>query len=156
MDPVELEKLRENSHIRLDREGRFWHEEALVEHPRVAAAFHRGLGRAPDGRPTIRLGRTWCYIEAEGPLYQARQAACWEDGAALTRCVIRLDDESEEEVPLAPGLLKWDGDDTLLVRVKGGTEWARCSSEAQRSLGRYLDDEGRLLTVNGVFAIDRA
>lgn len=145
LDPAEIERLRENSHIRLDGEGRFWHEGALVEHPRVAEAFHRGLGRAPDGRPTITFGRTWCYIEAEGPLYLVRAAVCQAttDGGLIT-CTARLDDGTEELVGLGADTVGIDASGVLYLRVKGGREWARLLPSAQAELGRYaeLTDEG--------------
>jgi hypothetical protein len=140
LTPDEIEKLRENSHIRLDREGRFWHEGALVEHPRVAEAFHRGLARAPDGRPTITFGRTWCYIETEGVLYLVRTAiGRLNQGGALTSAIVRLDDGSEETVALTARTVGMDGSGVLYLRVKAGKEWARLLPPAQAELGRYVD-----------------
>jgi hypothetical protein len=140
LDPEIIEKLRENSHIRLDREGRFWHEGAPVEHPLVAQAFHRGLGRAPDGRPTITFGRTWCYFTADGALYQARTAACVTGpGGTLQSCVLRLDDATDDEVLLVPGSIGIDHEGVLHVRVKEGREWARLLPAAQAELGRWVE-----------------
>lgn len=150
VEPAELEKLRENSHIHLDMEGRFWHEGAPVEHPRVALLFHQGLGRSPDGRPTLTVGRTWCYVTADGPLYRVRDAACWEDEGRvgrLARCVLRLDDASEEE--LAPATLAWNDRGILTARVKAGRELAVFEPRAQASLARFLDEGGQLALVAG-------
>lgn len=150
-EPEWLQALRENSRIRLDREGRFWHEDVLVEHPKVAALFHRGLGRAPDGRPTLTVGPTWCYIEAEDTLYLVRRAICEVQGERLASCLLRLDDGSEELLSLERGSLALDGEGVLHVRVKAGTEWARLIPEAHAALGRFVTGaEGlALATVKG-------
>ena len=154
LDPAIIEKLRENSRIRLDREGRFWHEDAPVEHPLVAAAFHRGLGRAPDGRPTVSFGRTWCYIAAESSLLIIRTAICEAAGDALAACRVRLDDETEEEVAIDPGVIGIDLDGVLYLRVKDGNEWARLLPAAQAELGRFADTDATgsigLRTVGGI------
>ena len=56
MDPALLEKLRENSGLRLDKEGRFWHRGGAIEHARTLAVLHRGIHRAADGRwPTLSV-----------------------------------------------------------------------------------------------------
>ena len=141
LDAEALERLRSNSRIRLDGEGRFWHEESLVEHPRVIEAFHRGLGRAPDGRATLRVGNTWCYIQVEDTLYLVRRAICREvDGAeVLASSLLRLDDGSEEL--LDPSGLAVNDEGVLYARVKEGREWARFIPEAQIALGRFIEAE---------------
>jgi hypothetical protein len=159
LDEAAIERLRENSHIRLDREGRFWHEGGLVEHPRVAEAFHRGLGRAPDGRATLRVGPTWCYIEVEDTLYQARRALCESTPAEeLSSCLLRLDDGTEELLPLISGQVAVGPDGVLSARVKDGREWARLIPEAHAALGRFVQTDGspwRLRTVSGLLALTR-
>jgi len=147
LDPALIERLRENSHIRLDQDGRFWHEGAPVEHPLVVQAFHRGLGRAPDGRPTITFGRTWCYIAAEGYLYRVIAAICEAapDGS-LSSCRLRLDDSTEEPLRLQPGGVGIDGEGVLHARVKERHEWARFLPSAQAEVGRWAtaDAAGQL------------
>src|SRR5438270_4692108 len=65
MDPDLLRKLREQSGLRLDREGRFWHRGDLLEHARTVAALHRGMHRAEDGRWAVRIGSEWAYVDVE-------------------------------------------------------------------------------------------
>src|SRR5687767_11733332 len=96
MDEAALELLRTNSGLRLDRDGRLWHFGEPVEHPGVDRAFRRGLGRAPDGRATITVGRTWAYVVAEGPLYQVLDISLGEAGERLVHASVRLDDGTEE------------------------------------------------------------
>ena len=44
---------RESS-IRLDREGRFWHDGARVDHPAIERGLRSWIGRHPDdGRPIL-------------------------------------------------------------------------------------------------------
>jgi hypothetical protein len=152
LDPAAIERLRENSHIRLDREGRFWHEGGLVEHPRVAEAFHHGLGRSPDGRATLKVGHTWCYITVEDTLYLVRRALCEAgEGDLLDSCTLWLDDGTEER--LAPDGLALNAEGVLYARVKAGREWARLIPEAQLALGRFVELEDgqspRLRTTQG-------
>src|SRR3979411_2037069 len=65
VDPGLLQRMREGSGLRLDREGRFWHRGDLLEHARTVAALHRGLHRAADGRWAVRIGPEWGYVEVE-------------------------------------------------------------------------------------------
>ena len=51
------------STIRLDGEGRFFHDEALVEHPKLRDALHTWIARHPeDGRCTVGLARDNCAL----------------------------------------------------------------------------------------------
>jgi hypothetical protein len=144
LDPSELQRLPENSGLLLDREGRFWHEGAPVEHPKVAAAFRRGLGRAPDGRPTVAFGRTWAYLEVEDTLYRVKRAWCDADASSerLGSCLLKLDDDTEEPLSLGPDSVAVDGEGVLYVRVKDGREWARCLPDAHGPLGRFVEPDG--------------
>ena len=48
------------STIRLDAEGRFHHEGNVVEHPKLAEAFHTWIARHPDdGRYILTNGYDW-------------------------------------------------------------------------------------------------
>jgi hypothetical protein len=70
---------REDSGLVLDEEGRWFHDGAAVEHPRIAEAFHRGLERALDGRYLLRLGSDWCFVEVRGTPLQVVAAAVERD-----------------------------------------------------------------------------
>ncbi|MFL5397716.1 MAG: hypothetical protein ACJ79P_07435, partial [Myxococcales bacterium] len=65
MDEELLRKLRESSGLRLDREGRFFHQGTPIEHTRTVATLHAGLHRAEDGRWATRIGRDWAYVDVE-------------------------------------------------------------------------------------------
>jgi uncharacterized protein len=54
------------STLRLDGEGRFFHEGSLVEHPKLAAALHTWIRRHPDdGRFILSNGYDWTYLTVE-------------------------------------------------------------------------------------------
>ena len=59
---LDLDAIRRNSRIQLDREGRFHHAGEAVEHPGVHRALCRGLSVRPDGEVIISIGTQWCYV----------------------------------------------------------------------------------------------
>ena len=130
MDTDELQKLREASGLRLDREGRFWHRGQPVTHERTVAVLHRGIHRAPDGRWATRIGSEWGYLEVE-------DAALFVQQVAIDRDRLRgqlLTGEWEELATLASG-----AGDALYARVRG--ERARLTRAAQISLMPWLREE---------------
>jgi len=134
MDPKLLERLREASGLRLDKEGRFWHRGGLVEHARTLAVLHQGIHRAPDGRWATRIGKEWGYLDVE-------DAALWirriEEGRAQLA--------SGEWVALDPSTLALGADDALYARVGG--ERARLTRPAQLSLADALREEAGAFSV---------
>ena len=136
---------RESS-IRLDREGRFFHDGHLVEKKSLADAMHRWLAIHPDdGRFILTNGYDWCYLEVE-------------DTPAFVTGV-------RGEPPLAPTLVLADGTDEALdpsalfvdaegacfARVKGGRMFARLLRHAQTGLAPWLaESEPPSLDVDGV------
>ncbi len=133
MDPALLQKLREESGLRLDREGRFWHRGTPVEHARTVAVLHRGVHRAPDGRWATRIGKEWGYLEVEDAALFVRRI----DGR---RAQLASGEWAEIE-SLALG-----ADDALYARVGG--ERARLTRAAQLSLADALEEK------DGAFAVD--
>jgi hypothetical protein len=136
---MDLEALREQSGLRLDREGRFWHRGGLVEHARTLAVLHQGLHRAPDGRWATRIGREWGYVEVEDAALWVRRIE--PDGARL-----RGQLASGAWVAIDPATLALGEGDSLYVRVNG--ERARLTRAAQLSLSAYLIEE------SGSFSLD--
>ncbi len=157
MEPAELERLRESSGLRLDRDGNFFHEGQSVEHPKVVAAFRRGLARSPEGRPIVRFGRTWAYIEVEGTLWRVvRVSVERDDEGHVVAVEALLDDGAFERVAASEGWLGIGPDEVLCLRVRGGTEWARCLPEAHADLGAELvpmDDGWALSTACGALPV---
>lgn len=133
---------REDSGIRLDAQGRFWHDGVLVENANVARAFHRGLVK--DGeRYLIRFGPDWCVVQVDDAPFQV-------EGLALEggRVLLRLDDETTE--PLDPATLCL-GDEALYARVRAGSCEARFSRAAQGQLAPWLEEtaSGVVLRLDG-------
>ena len=135
MDPALLQKLREQSGLRLDQEGRFWHRGGLIEHARTLAVLHQGIHRAPDGRWATRIGKEWGYLEVEDAALFVRRI----DG---TRAQLASGEWAEIE-SLASG-----AGDALYARVRG--ERARLTRAAQLSLADELREEA------GGFVVDLA
>src|SRR6478752_1345490 len=107
----QIEKLRQSG-IRLDADGRFWHEGAEVTHHGLRAALWRWLDRNPDGRWVLRLDeRRFVYLDVEDAPYAV--ASLRFEGP---RIFIRLSDDSEEELDYASLRL---ANDSAYVKVKG-------------------------------------
>ena len=134
MDPDLLRRLREQSGLRLDREGRFWHRSDLLEHARTLAALHRGLHRAEDGRWAVRIGPEWAYVEVEDAGRFVRRI---EPRGGSLRAQLATGDW----VDVDPATLASGADDALYLRVPDGDR-ARLTRAAQLSLSDYLREEG--------------
>ena len=135
---VDLELLREQSGLRLDREGRFWHRDGLVEHARTLAVLHQGLHRAPDGRWATRIGREWGYVEVEDAAFFVRRI---EPAGARLRGQLAGSGWSD----IDPETLAVGESDALYARVQ--VERARLTRPAQVSLADQLRDEGGIYTL---------
>lgn len=122
------------STIRLDADGRFWHDGARVDHPALEAALHTWIARHPDdGRPILTNGYDWCYFRVDDAPYVVRALRTGGDRATML-----LSDGSEE--PLDPAALRVGRADAVYARVKraaGGFE-ARFSRHAQSQLAPLL------------------
>ena len=120
------------STIRLDEDGRFWHDEQLVTHEGMAKAFASWIGRHPDdNRYILSNGYDWSYFTVADVPYFVNAVRTEPD-----RAVLLLSDGSEE--PLVPDTLQVGARDALYVRVKGGAFEARFSPGAQAALGPLL------------------
>src|SRR5438552_19090813 len=134
VDPDTLRQLREQSGLRLDKEGRFWHRDGLVEHARTYAVLHEGIHRAPDGRWATRIGKDWAYLDVEDTALWIRRIE--PSGASLRGQLV-----SGEWVPIDPATLAAGADDALYVRIRG--ERARLTRDAQLSLSDHLREDGQ-------------
>jgi len=125
---------RENSGIRLDKQGRWWHDGELIEHPGIVEAFNRGISPTDDGRFKLQLGHDWCFVEVEDAAYRVLAT----DPTADERLSIRLSDRTSEL--LDPDSLRLDADGGLTCRVKAGKAKAKFSREAHFALGVLLEE----------------
>lgn len=137
MDPDELEKLRDRSGLRLDKEGHFSHQGEPIVHARTNAVLHRGIHRAPNGRWATRIGKDWGYLDVE-------DTAFWIQRIDGTRALLT----SGEWVEFDPASITIGPDDALYVRVDG--ERARLTRPAQLALAEAIQEE------TGGFTLDLA
>jgi hypothetical protein len=132
------------STIRLDAQGRFWHDGRPVEHAGLAAALHSWIGRHPDdGRFILTNGYDWTYFTVDDAPYFVRAIRIEE-----ARIALLLSDGSEETWD--PGETRVGADGALYTRVKRGEPGdrpgpaadyaAKFTRHAQCSLGPVLVD----------------
>jgi hypothetical protein len=131
--PAPEGRSRESS-IRLDRDGRFFHDGELVTHRGMARAFASWIARHPDdGRFILTNGYDWTYFTVEGTPYFVEGVRAGTDGPVLV-----LFDGTEE--PLDPKTLVLDADGVFSTRVKAGFA-ARFLRNAQLELAPWLVEE---------------
>lgn len=127
------------STIRLDAEGRFFHDQALVEHPKLADALHTWIARHPDdGRYILTNGYDWTYFTVDDVPYFVRSLRA-EDGEAM----LVLSDGTVE--PLDPATARTGDGGALYLQVKkdakGGPFDAKLTRFAQTQLAPFLREE---------------
>lgn len=145
LSDVEIEKLRQSG-IRLDGDGRFWHEGGEVTHHGLRAAFWRWLDRNPDGRWVLRLDdKRFVYLDVDDAPHVVRSAR-WQGD----RAIVRLADDSEEELDYASLRLGVSGQP--YCKVKHGRFDARVSTAAWGTLAERIED-GALVAAGAKFPI---
>lgn len=123
------------STLRIDGEGRFFHDDAPVEHPKLAEALHTWIARHPDdGRFILTNGYDWTYFTVDDVPYFVRSLRKEGEEALLV-----LSDGTEE--PLEPKTLRLGDRGDLYLKVKGGTFDAKMSRHAQSQLDPFLTSE---------------
>jgi uncharacterized protein len=135
-----LERVR-RSGIRIDRQGRFWHEREMVRHQGLRRALLRWLDRLapPDGRYILRLDEErFAYVDVEDTPLVATSLR-WEGQRAL----LGLTDGAEEA--LDPATVTVDDMGILRCQVRGGRLEARLATAAAAALAERieLDAHGR-------------
>src|SRR5712692_956565 len=111
---------REDSGIRLDRHGQWWHDGQPIEHPKIIEAFNRGLSPTDEGRFRLQFGNDWCYVEVEDAAYRVLEFAVGEQGPS-----VELSDRTSEPLDVQ----------TL-------------SRDAQFALGERLTERGEQLVLD--------
>lgn len=121
------------SGIRLDREGRFWHQGGAVAHEGMAAAFASWVARHPeDGRFVLTNGYDWSYLEVEDVPFFVHSLRIEGE-----RVWLALSDGTTE--PLDASSLSVGQGDAVYVRVKAGQFEARFRPQAQTALEPLLE-----------------
>ena len=124
------------STIRLDAEGRFWHEGALVTHPGLGAALHGWIRRHPDdGRFILTNGYDWTYFAVDDAPFVVRSIRIEPE-----RVILVLSDATEEPWDPLRGRIGDGG--AVYAQVKhaspGGPYEAKFTRHAQASLEPIL------------------
>ena len=131
---------REDSGLRIDKAGRWWHDDEPVEHPNIIEAFNRGLRVNAEGRYELHFGNDWCFVKVEHCAFTVVAV----DEAEGERLSVRLSDRTAEWLELST--LGQDDEGVLVARVKEGKALARFSREAQFQLAeRFEEVEGGLI-----------
>ena len=128
------------STIRLDPEGKFWHDGERVDHPALEKALHGWIARHPDdGRFILTNGYDWTYFQVDDAPFIVRALRVLPDSVML-----QLSNDSEE--PLVPETLRVGRGDALYARVKAGQFEAKFSRHAQTALAPLLREgpDGKL------------
>ena len=136
IDAAMLEKFRQTG-LRLDRNGQFWHEGAIVSHRGIRAALLRWLDTLDDGRSVFRLDpKRYAYVDVEDAHLLAT-SALWQGNHLW----LVLNDGSQEELDY--GTLVVDDNDAMYCRVRGNRLRARLTPDASATVAERVSQEGK-------------
>ena len=144
---AKLEELRRSVDLRLDFEGRWYHEGEIFEHPRLIALFDKGIDSHPDsGEPIVHIGDRWCYIKADDTPFIVRRLE-----ATSTTLTAILNNGERHPIPAAG--FEAVGD-YIYVQLAANRR-ARLDRDAQNQLWGWLadGDDAAVITASGRFPI---
>lgn len=126
------------SRIRVDRDGRIWHEGERIDNPRLAEALARWIDLDPaTGRWVMRNSLDWCFVTVdEAPLVV--RSCRW--GSPGEGAEVDLNDGTSEGLQLDTVQVRDDGE--VFAYVRGGTLLARFSRAAAFALLDRADPKG--------------
>ncbi len=132
LSPEMLEKFRQVG-IKLDRNGRFWHEGAEVTHPGLHRALLSWLDRLDDGRRILRLDdKRYAYVDVEDADLLVTSIEWTPRGPLL-----HLNDDSEEL--LDPRSLRIAADNAVYCAARNGRLRARLTTPAYYKLAERIE-----------------
>jgi hypothetical protein len=135
LPPELIEKFRQTG-IRLDREGRFWHEGGEITHKRFRLTLLRWLDILPDGRPILRLDdERYAYVDVDDA-HLIVTGLRWQGDRAF----VTINDGSEEELDY--GSLSQAADHTIYCQVRDKRLTARIATQAYYSLANRIEEAG--------------
>jgi hypothetical protein len=125
------------SKIRIDREGRFWHDGERVEHEGLARAFAQWVRWDEESqRYKLENDWDWCWITVEDAPLVVRSISVSDDGSVL----LSLSDGTTETLDLAT--LRVDRQDVPYCTVRNGTLDARFLQAASFALLEHAEPDG--------------
>jgi hypothetical protein len=129
--------LTRESSIRVDREGRFWHEGERVDHEGLARGFAQWISwDRTHARHVLRNAMDWCWVHVDDAPLVVWAASVRDDGEVT----LTLSDGTRE--PLDVGSLRIDRDDVPYCDVRGGTLEARFLPAAAFALLERAEPDG--------------
>ena len=120
--------------IRLDREGRWFHEGDPIENPRIIQLFNRIVTRTEGGTWLLKAGRSSYPIQVEDTGFFVESVDLTVDPP-----LVALSDGSEE--PLDPSTVDYRPVGNLYCRVKGGGFRARFKRGLYHALADRMEEE---------------
>jgi hypothetical protein len=133
IDPEMLERFRQTG-IRLDREGRFWHEGVEITHQGLRRALLSWIDRLDDGRAILRVDKErYAYVDVDDAHLLVVSARWRGDRAYVT-----LNDGAEEE--LAYDSLRIGADDAMYCAARAGRLVARVLTPAYYALADRIEE----------------
>jgi len=138
-------RLSRESRIRVDRDGRVWHEGERIENTRLAEGLARWIDLDPaTGRWIMRNSLDWCFITVdETPLVV--RGCRWE--GASGEVVVDLSDGTGEPLRLDTVRVRDDGE--VFAYVRKATLLARFSRAAAFAFLDRADPAGLTLVPPG-------
>ncbi len=134
-------RISRESRIRVDRDGRFWHEEQLVTHDRLAKALASWLAIDPEtGRYILKNALDWCYVTVEDAPLGVRTLT-WADPPTLL-----LSDGTTETLDATT--LRLDAEDVPYCDVRAGGLHARFSRSAAYVLLSHVKSQDDALVLD--------
>ena len=135
----QLDVLRRNSKLRIDREGRWWLDGRLVENDKVQVLFHQCLSVDPvSGQPRLTVGTQWAFVQfIDDTAWFVTRVQVEHD-----RCLLTLADGSLEH--LEPTTLSMASDVDVYC-VLSGSRRARFLRAALIDLAPHIEE-----TRNGI------
>jgi hypothetical protein len=133
--PGFLERLRGESGLSVDAEGRFLHRGEPITHARTLELLWRTLAPAPGGRWQVTVGREAAYVEVEETPWAVRGVRL--EGVPPRGVTLLL--AGGREAPLLPDTLRVGDDGVLRCALPDGT--ARFTRAGQLALGGQLEED---------------
>lgn len=132
-------KLTRESRIRIDRDGRVWHEGERVENPRLAHALASWVDwDDATSRWVMRNSLDWCFVTVDHTPYVVRAVHLLEGDAPRLDC--ERSDGVRETIHLDDVFVDPDG--PVYAYVRGGTMLARFDRAAAFALLEHAAFEG--------------
>ena len=150
VDPIHEDRMPP-CHIRIDKEGRWYHLGVEMVHQDFIKLFYRHMERDQSGRYIIDWAGDRCYVEVEDAPFVVQRADFKGSDQGDRSCfILYLNDDSREA--LSPESLYLGEKVVLYCMVKEGRFPARFNRPAYYQIGAYVEEDtmGRFyLPLNG-------